>query len=278
LASDEVSRRKGQVYLTVVYHLERRAPPQVFAILLDEGTYLCSLRTMCRLLDQAGEVRERRDQLRHPHYQKPQLLATQPNQVWSWDITTLLGPVKWSYFYLYVILDIFSRYAVGWMVADRESAELAKRLIAGTCRKQHIAPDQLTLRADRGTSMRSKPVAPLLADLGITKTHSRPHVSGDNPFSERPVQDPEVPARVPGTLRLYTGRTGLLPGLLPLVQHRTPSQRHRLAHPRGPALRPFGRIPNRRPRSGSTRLSLLSHGRRANRSNTDLCGQMSHCR
>jgi transposase InsO family protein len=253
----------------------------VFAILLDEGTYLCSLRTMYRLLDQAGEVRERRDQLRHPHYQKPQLLATQPNQVWSWDITTLLGPVKWSYFYLYVILDIFSRYAVGWMVADRESAELAKRLIAGTCRKQHIAPDQLTLRADRGTSMRSKPVAPLLADLGITKTHSRPHVSGDNPFSERPVQDPEVPARVPGTLRLYTGRTGLLPGLLPLVQHRTPSQRHRLAHPRGPALRPFGRIPNRRgsrPRSGSTRLSLLSHGRRANRSNTDLCGQMSHCR
>lgn len=170
-----------------VLHSERfqdKAPPEVFATLLDEGTYLCSVRTMYRILEQAGEVRERRDQLRHPSYQKPQLLATGSNQVWSWDITKLLGPVKWTYFYLYVILDIFSRYVVGWMVAGRESAELAKRLIGETCRKQNIAPDQLTIHADRGTSMTSKPVALLLADLGVTKSHSRPHVSDDNPFSE----------------------------------------------------------------------------------------------
>lgn len=161
-----------------------KSPDEVFATLLDEGTYLCSRRTMYRILAQAGEVRERRNQLRHPNYQKPQLLATAPNQVWSWDITKLLGPVKWSYFYLYVILDIFSRYVVGWMVADRESAVLAQRLIAETCQKQQIPAGQLTLHADRGSSMKSKPVALLLADLGVTKTHSRPHVSDDNPFSE----------------------------------------------------------------------------------------------
>jgi putative transposase len=176
-----------------------KAPAEVFATLLDEGTYLCSVRTMYRILEQAGEVRERRDQLRHPNYQKPQLLATSPNQVWSWDITKLLGPVKWTYFYLYVILDIFSRYVVGSMVAERESAELAKRFIAETCRKQNIAPDQLTIHADRGTSMTSKPVALLLADLGVTKTHSRPHVSDDNPFSESQFKTlkyrPEFPDR-----------------------------------------------------------------------------------
>ena len=185
-----------------VLHSKRfrdKAPPEVFATLLDEGTYLCSLRTMYRILEQSGEVRERRDQLRHPAYQKPQLLATAPNQVWSWDITKLLGPVKWTYFYLYVILDIFSRYVVGWMVAERESAELAQRLIGETCRKQNIAPDQLTIHADRGTSMTSKPVALLLADLGVTKTHSRPHVSDDNPFSESQFKTlkyrPEFPDR-----------------------------------------------------------------------------------
>lgn len=161
-----------------------KAPAEVYATLLDEGIYLCSLRTMYRILEEAGEVRERRNQLQHPNYQKPQLLATEPNQVWSWDITKLLGPVKWTYFYLYVILDIFSRYVVGWMVADRESAELAKRFIDDTCHKQNIGPHQLTLHADRGSSMKSKPVALLLADLGVTKTHSRPHVSDDNPFSE----------------------------------------------------------------------------------------------
>ena len=185
-----------------VLHAERfrdKAPPEVFATLLDEGIYLCSLRTMYRILEESGEVRERRDQLRHPSYQKPQLLATAPNQVWSWDITKLLGPVKWTYFYLYVILDIFSRYVVGWMVAERESAELAKRLIGETCRKQNIIPDQLSIHADRGTSMTSKPVALLLADLGVTKTHSRPHVSDDNPFSESQFKTlkyrPEFPER-----------------------------------------------------------------------------------
>ena len=161
-----------------------QAPAQVHATLLDEGTSLCSPRTMYRILDLAHEVKERRDQVRRPHYAAPELLATRPNDVWSWDITKLLGPAKWTYFYLYVILDIFSRYVVGWMLAPRESAALAERLIAETCAKHGITPGQLTLHADRGTSMRSKPVALLLADLGVTKTHSRPQVSNDNPFSE----------------------------------------------------------------------------------------------
>ncbi len=161
-----------------------QAPAQVHATLLDEGTYLCSPRTMYRLLDAAHEIKERRDQVRRPHYAAPELLATRPNVVWSWDITKLLGPAKWTYFYLYVILDIFSRYVVGWMLAPHESAALAERLIAETCAKHGITPGQLTLHADRGASMRSKPVALLLADLGVTKTHGRPHVSNDNPFSE----------------------------------------------------------------------------------------------
>lgn len=168
-------------------HRERfmdQAPREIYATLLDEGRYVCSVRTMYRVLEQESEVRERRNQLRHPVYAKPELLATAPNQVWSWDITKLLGPVKWSYFYLYVILDIFSRYVVGWMLAGRESAALAQRLIEETCHKQAIQPHQLTIHADRGSSMTSKPVAFLLADLGITKTHSRPHTSNDNPFSE----------------------------------------------------------------------------------------------
>ena len=159
------------------------APAEVYATLLDEGRYLCSLRTMYRVLAAAQEVRERRDQLRHVA-PKPELLATRPNEVWSWDITKLLGPVKWTYYYLYVILDIFSRYVVGWMVAHQESAALAERLIAATCAKHAIRPAQLTIHADRGSSMASKPVALLLADLGITRTHSRPHISNDNPFSE----------------------------------------------------------------------------------------------
>jgi putative transposase len=160
------------------------APAEVVATLLDEDRYLCSERTMYRILAARREVRERRDQLRHPNYAVPQLLAERPNQLWSWDITKLLGPKKWNYFHLYVILDVFSRYVVGWMVATRESAILAKKLIAETCRRQNIESSQLTLHADRGSSMRSKPVALLLADLGVTKTHSRPHVSNDNPFSE----------------------------------------------------------------------------------------------
>lgn len=175
------------------------APAQVYAGLLDEGRYVCSERTMYRILEAHQEVRERRDQLRHPSYAAPQLLATAPNQLWSWDLTKLLGPAKWTYFYLYVILDVFSRYVVGWMVAHRESAALAEKLIRETCARQGIAPGELTLHADRGSSMTSKPVALLLADLGVTKTHSRPHVSDDNPFSEAQFKTlkyrPEFPDR-----------------------------------------------------------------------------------
>ena len=183
-------------------HSERfsdKAPAEVYATLIDEGVYLCSIRTMHRILAENGELKERRNQLRHPQYKKPELLATGPNQVWTWDITKLLGPAKWTYFHLYVILDIFSRYVVGWMVAPRETAELAKRLIADTCQKQSIVPGTLTIHADRGTSMTSKPVALLMADLGVTKTHSRPHVSDDNPYSESQFKTlkyrPEFPER-----------------------------------------------------------------------------------
>lgn len=154
---------------------------------------------MYRILAAEGEVRERRDQLAHPPYTKPELLATGPNQVWSWDITKLRGPEKWTYFYLYVILDIFSRYAVGWMLAAREAAELARWLIAETCAKEETAPGRLTLHADRGSPMKSKCVAMLLADLGVTKSHGRPHVSDDNPFSESQFRTlkyrPEFPER-----------------------------------------------------------------------------------
>ena len=168
-------------------HAERfadLAPAEVWAILLDEGAYLGSLSTFYRLLRQAGESRERRAQATHPAAVKPELIATGPNQVWSWDITKLHGPGKWAYSYLYVILDIYSRYAVGWMVATRESAVLAGKLIAATAAKQHISRGQLTIHADRGSSMTSKPVALLLADLGVIQSHSRPHVSNDNPYSE----------------------------------------------------------------------------------------------
>jgi putative transposase len=161
-----------------------RAPAEVVATLLDEGTYLASERTMYRILAAEGEAGERRNQLAHPAYAKPELLATGPNQLWSWDITKLKGPSKWTYFYLYVILDVYSRYVVGWLVAFRESAVLAEQLIDETAANQGIPPGQLTIHADRGSSMTSKPVAFLLADLGITKSHSRPHVSNDNPFSE----------------------------------------------------------------------------------------------
>src|SRR5881409_3608821 len=161
------------------------SPAQVYATLLDEGRYLASERTMYRLLASAdGGVRERRDQLTHPAYAKPELLAERPNELWSWDITKLLGPAKWTWFYLYVILDVFSRYVVGWMVAHRESATLAERFLAETCARQSIGREQLTIHADRGQAMVAKSVAFLLADLGVTKTHSRPHVSNDNPFSE----------------------------------------------------------------------------------------------
>jgi putative transposase len=161
-----------------------QAPGEIYATLLDEGKYLCSERTMYRILADNQQVRERRDQLRHRGYQAPELIASRANEVWSWDITKLLGPTKWTYFYLYVILDIFSRYVVGWMLAYRESAELAKRLIEQTIEREKIEPGSLTLHADRGASMTSQPVAFLLAGLGVIKSHSRPYVSNDNPYSE----------------------------------------------------------------------------------------------
>ena len=185
-----------------VLHQERfqdRSPAAVQATLLDEGQYLCSIRTMYRILEEEGESRERRDQLVHPPYQKPELLATAPNQLWSWDITKLLGPAKWTYFYLYVILDVFSRYVTGWMVAHREGAELAKQFIEETIRKHEVPAGQLNIHADRGRVMTSKPVAFLMADLGVTKTHSRPYVSDDNPYSESQFRTlkyrPEFPDR-----------------------------------------------------------------------------------
>ena len=161
-----------------------RAPAEVVATLLDEGQYLCSERTMYRILAASQPVRERRNQLTHPSYTKPELVATAPNETWSWDITRLLGPKRWTYFYLYVLLDIFSRYVVGWMVAERENSALAARLIEQTCLKQGIEPQTLTLHSDRGAPMTSKCTAQLLADLGVTRSLSRPQVSDDNPFSE----------------------------------------------------------------------------------------------
>lgn len=161
-----------------------QAPGEVYATLLDEGQYLCSVRSMYRILAEEQQVCERRNQLHRPQYVKPELLATQPNQLCSWDITKLLGPAKWTYYYLYDILDVFSRYVVGWLIAEREAASLAEELIAATCARQNIRPDQLIIHADRGSSMTSKPVALLMADLGVTKSHSRPHVSNDNPYSE----------------------------------------------------------------------------------------------
>lgn len=161
-----------------------QSPREIYATLLDDGVYLCHWRTMYRVLDEHDEVRERRNQLRHPVYVKPELLATGPNQLWSWDITKLRGPVRWTYCYLYVMLDLFSRYVVGWMVAEREAAELAQELTLAACAKQQIEPGQLTIHADRGSPMIAKSMAMLMSDLGVNKSHSRPHVADDNPYSE----------------------------------------------------------------------------------------------
>jgi putative transposase len=198
------------------------SPTQVWAILLDEGRYLGSTSTFYRLLRDASGTRERRRQAMHPAAVKPELLATEPNAVWSWDITKLRGPTKWSWFHLYVILDIYSRYVVGWMVASRESAGLAEVLIRQTCAKQGIGPHQLTIHADRGSSMTSKPVAFLLADLGVTQSHSRPHVSDDNPFSEA-----QFKSWPPPVSRQHHGRT---------PTENPPAPRQQIA----PALQPHG--------------------------------------
>ena len=199
--SRALSEEQREVVLSVLRE-ERfvdQAPAEIYATLLDEGTYHCSIRTMYRLLAENGEVHERRRQLRHPSYQKPELLAEGPNEIWSWDITKLMGPAKWTYFYLYVIIDIFSRRVVGWCVADTESANLFKPLLEASIARHPVLPGQLTLHADRGAPMTAKATALLLAELGITKSHSRPHTSNDNPFSESHFKtlkyQPEFPKR-----------------------------------------------------------------------------------
>jgi putative transposase len=197
-ALSEVERKEVLRVLHDPEHVDE-APATVYAKLLDQGIYLASTSTMYRILRTEGEVHERRRLATHPPAAKPELLATRPNAVWSWDITKLLGPVKWTWFYLYVIIDIYSRYVPGWMLARAERAQLAERLLADTIANQHVSRDQLTIHADRGASMASKPVAFLLADLGVTKSHSRPHCSNDNPYSEAQFKTlkyrPEFPDR-----------------------------------------------------------------------------------
>lgn len=191
------------------------SPYEVYATLLDEGCYHCSIRTMYRILQAYAEVQERRKQLRHPAYTKPELLATGSNQLGSWDITKLKGPATWQYYYLYVILDVFSRYVVGWLLADHESAELAEQLISQSCHKQGIARDQLTLHADRGAAMIAKSLAQLLSDLGVDKSHSRPHTPDDNPFSEAQFKtmkyQPDYPARFASQDHAHTWARGFFP-------------------------------------------------------------------
>jgi putative transposase len=197
-ALSEVERTELRAVLNSPEHVDE-APATVYAKLLDEGVYLASVPTMYRVLRAHGEVRERRRQATHPAAKKPELMADGPNEVWSWDITKLLGPQKWTYYYLYVILDIFSRYVPGWMLAHAENAKLAEALLADTVAKQHIGHGQLAIHADRGSPMVARPVAFLLADLGVTKSHSRPHCSNDNAFSESQFRTlkyrPEFPDR-----------------------------------------------------------------------------------
>jgi putative transposase len=197
-ALSEVERKQLRRVLNSPEHVDE-APATVYAKLLDNGTYLASVSTMYRVLRDHDEVRERRRQAVHPAAKKPELLATTPNQIYSWDITKLLGPVKWTYYYLYVVIDIYSRYVPGWMLAHTENARLAQALLADTAAKQGITPGQLTIHADRGSPMTAKPVAFLLADLGVTKSHSRPHCSNDNPYSESQFRTmkyrPEFPER-----------------------------------------------------------------------------------
>jgi hypothetical protein len=230
------------------------APAEVWATLLDEGTYLSSVSTFYRVLRDAGESRERRRQATHPATVKPELAATAPNQVWSWDITKLHGPAKWTYYYLYVILDIFSRYTTGWMVATCESAVLAEKLIAATCADQHISPGQLAIHADRGSSMTSKPVAFLLAG---PRRHPVPLPAARQqrqPLLREPVQDAEIPAGLPSPVRLDRGRPGALPALLPLVQPATSPYRAGPAYRRGHPLWPRPGRPGRPRRRAHRRL------------------------
>jgi putative transposase len=197
-ALSEVERKEVLRVLHEPDHVDE-APATVYARLLDEGIYLASTSTMYRILRAEGEVGDRRRHATHPAAKKPELLAEQPNTVWSWDITKLLGPVKWTYYYLYVIIDIYSRYVPGWMLAPAENARFAETLLGDTIVSQGVGDGQLTIHADRGSPMVAKPVAHLLADLGVTKSHSRPRTSNDNPFSEAQFRTlkyrPEFPQR-----------------------------------------------------------------------------------
>lgn len=179
--------REEQATVLDVLNSERfqdQAPREVYATLLDDGIYVCHWRSMYRYLSANQQVSERRNQLVHPAVVKPELVAMAPNQLWSWDITKLLGPNKHRFYYLYVMLDVYSRLVPGWLLAESESEELAQQLVRETCEKQNIPLGQLTLHADRGSAMTSKPLALLLSDLGVVKSHSRPRTSNDNPYSE----------------------------------------------------------------------------------------------
>jgi putative transposase len=232
-----------------ILHQERfvdQAPATIYATLLDEGRYVCSVPTMYRVLRAADEVHERRRQASHPATVKPELVAAAPNRVWSWDITKLLGPEKWTYYHLYVIIDIYSRYVPGWLLATRETAELAEHFIAETIRKHNVNADQLTIHADRGTSMASKTVALLLADLGVTKSHSRPHCSNDNPYSEAQFKTlkyrPDFPDRF-GSIE--DGRTFCRRFFTWYNDYHRHSLWHRVPHPGCRPLRTRRRPPDR---------------------------------
>ena len=197
-ALSEVERKEVLRVLHEPSHVDE-APATVYAKLLDEGIYLASVPTMYRILRAEGEVGDRRRHATHPASKKPELLADKPNAVWSWDITKLLGPVKWTHYYLYVVIDIYSRYVPGWMLTRAENGSLAEALLTEAITRQGIEDRQLTIHADRGGPMVAKPVAHLLADLGVTKSHSRPHTSNDNPYSEAQFRTlkyrPEFPDR-----------------------------------------------------------------------------------
>ena len=229
---------RGEVFDTLCSErFVDRSPAEVVATLLDEEVYLCSERTMYRVLASEVPVQERRAQRTHPEYKKPELMATAPNQVWSWDITRLLGPKKWSYYYLYVIMDIYSRYVVGWMVADRENSALAGRLIQQSCLKHGVQPRLLTLHSDRGAPMTSQCTAQLLADLGVTRSLSRPQVSDDNPFSEAQFKTLKYHPSFPGRFGDQGQAKTFCRSFFPLVQCRAPPWRHLDANPRAGPLR-----------------------------------------
>ena len=256
-ALSQIERKRVEATLASPRFVDR-SPGEVVATLLDEGRYLCSERTMYRILEANHPVRDRRNQRVHPSYAKPELVAVAPNQVWSWDITRLLGPQTWTYYYLYVLLDLFSRYAVGWMVADRENSALAQRLIEETCLKHGVKPHVLTLHSDRGAPMTSQGTAQLLARLGVNPVPGPPAGQRRQPLLRSTVQDPQVPPRLPQPLPQPGRRDRLLQVLLPLVQHGTPPCRHRHADPRDRPLRPGASRDRAAPTHAERRLGKLT--------------------